>query len=449
MEQTKEIKTVNKAKKPEGISVTLCMIVKDETHIIKECLESMLPFIDRYDITDTGSSDGTPELIKEFMDEHGVPGEVYLSDWKGFGKSRTEALSKCDDKADYIWMIDADDRITGTFQYPPVMDADAYSLRLGRPDFSWFRNQIFKTGVDWQYVGILHEYAECKSKKPEEVRIIKWDDSDYFVEARTLGNRNVGIDPKEKYANDAETLLDALTNEESEYYEPNNVRYQFYLAQSYFDSHQWDKALEAYEKRIEMEAWEEEVWFSYFRIAIIKAIQEKTWEEVKQAYLEAFEYRPHRAEPIYEIARVCRSMGKPRQAYIYAKIGVEIGYPHQDILFIAKDVYDWKMLDEFGSVAFYIGDYLNGRGACRKLVEENKFPESERDRISKNLMSYEQQVSLAERKQMEYEMQRQQFMEEEKRIEKEQKKQQKIENAVKPKKSTKTQSPKSGKKKKK
>ena len=118
-------------------------------------------------------------------------------------------------------------------------------------------------------------------------------------------------------------------------------------------------------------------------------------------------------------------------------------------MFIAKDVYDWKMLDEFGSVAFYIGDYINGRGACRKLVDENKFLESERDRISKNLMSYEQQVALAERKQMEYEMQRQQFMEEEKRIEKEQKKQQKIENAVKPKKSTKTQSPKSAKKKKK
>ena len=73
-------------KRPDGVTVTLCMIVKDETHIIKECLESMLPYIDRYDITDTGSTDGTPELIKEFMDTHGVPGEVYLSDWKGFGK---------------------------------------------------------------------------------------------------------------------------------------------------------------------------------------------------------------------------------------------------------------------------------------------------------------------------------------------------------------------------
>ena len=61
------------------------MIVKNETHIVKECLESMLPYIDRYDVTDTGSDDGTPELIEQFMEEHGIPGEVYRSDWKGFG----------------------------------------------------------------------------------------------------------------------------------------------------------------------------------------------------------------------------------------------------------------------------------------------------------------------------------------------------------------------------
>ena len=40
---------------------SLVMIVKDEEHIIKECLESMYKNIDRYDITDTGSTDKTKE----------------------------------------------------------------------------------------------------------------------------------------------------------------------------------------------------------------------------------------------------------------------------------------------------------------------------------------------------------------------------------------------------
>ena len=424
--------SIEKIKKPDGVTVTLCMIVKNETHIIKECLESMLPYIDRYDITDTGSTDGTPELIKEFMDEHGVPGEVYLSDWKGFGKSRSESLINAEGKATYAWMIDADDKITGTFIYPEVMEADAFSLRLGRPDFSWYRNQIFKLDPTrrWEYVGVLHEYAQIKDVHPQEMRIVKWE-GNYFVEARTLGARNVGIDPVEKYSRDADVLKSALTNEEDPYYDPTNVRYQFYLAQSYFDSQQWEKAEEAYQKRADMGGWDEEIWFAYFRIAIIKAIMGASWPEIKEAYLEAYNFRPTRAEPLYEISRAYRSMDKPRLAYLYAKIGVEIQYPQTDILFIAQDVYEWKMLDEFSSTAFYINDFMNGFQTCKILVESNRFPESEKERIVQNYKIYEQQL-------MQMQSQVEAQMNEQKRVEAEQKKKEKEERVNTPKKSTKT-----------
>lgn len=443
--ETKTVKKVEKVSKP--VSITLCMIVKDESHIIRECLNSMLPYIDRYDITDTGSSDGTPEIIKDFFDEYDIPGEVYLSDWKGFGKSRTESLRNCEGKAEYAWVIDADDVISGTFQYPKVMDADAYSLRIGRPEFSWFRNQIFKVDSGWEYIGVLHEYATIPSKKIEEMRVVKWDDSDYFVEARTLGNRNVGIDPKEKYSKDAEVLLSALSNEEDPYYDPTNVRYQFYLAQSYFDSQQWENSEEAYRKRIEMGGWDEEVWFAYFRIAIIKGILGKPWPEIKEAYLDAFNYRPTRAEPLYEISRIYRSLDRPKLAYIYAKMGVEISYPHQDILFISRDVYDWKMMDEFGAVAFYMNDFVNGHRACKLLLEANKFPESERKRIEENLKAYEVQIREMQNRQMQIQQQHQMYIEEQKRKEKEQKKAEKEQKKNTPKKSTKTPSTKNKKKK--
>ena len=53
-------------------TVTLCMIVKDESHIILDCLKSVASSIDRYDITDTGSTDGTQQIIKDFFDEKGI-----------------------------------------------------------------------------------------------------------------------------------------------------------------------------------------------------------------------------------------------------------------------------------------------------------------------------------------------------------------------------------------
>jgi len=403
------------------VSVTLCMIVKDESHVVKECLESMLPYIDRYDITDTGSTDNTPELIKEFMDEHDIPGEVYLSDWKGFGDSgdkigsRTESLRNCDGKADYAWVIDADDKMTGSFQYPEKMDADAYTLRIGRgEDFTWWRNQIFKTGIGWHYVGVLHEYAN-NPKPREEHQIIKVG-GNYKIEARTMGARNVGITTTEKYTRDAEQLKEALKSE------PDNSRYQFYLSQSYFDSQQYEKSLEAYMKRASMGGWEEEVFYSLYRAAMIKAILNHPWEEIQQAFLDAYEFRPIRAEPLYQISRCYRQIhNRPRLAYLYAKLAAEIPYPNDDILFVQDDVYRYGVLDELAATAYYAGKPHLGYSACKKLIDENLIPESERQRITENLKSYERVLTEIHVKEADAKISSDIKKTEEKKIEKERK----------------------------
>jgi len=370
--------------------VTLCMIVKDETHIIHECLESMVPHVDRYDITDTGSTDGTPEKIKEIMDKHGIPGEVYLSDWKGFGKSRTEAFENArKSDAEYAWVIDADDRVTGNFEYPKSMDHDAYSLKIGRPEFTWYRNQIFRLDKPWKYVGVLHEYAECdKCENVYQGRI----EGNYFIEARTMGARNLNVSQVEKYTKDAELLESALNDPENINYDPNNSRYQFYLAQSYFDSQQWEKSEQAYQKRVEQGGWEEEVFYSLYRIGVLSVIQEKPWWEVHAAFLSAWEYRPIRAEPLYELSRLYRAAGKPRLAYLYARMAVEMPYPHQDILFIGSDVYDWKALDEVASTAFYLHRFNEGMEACQILMKNKNIPKDEMERIINNFNSYREKM---------------------------------------------------------
>ena len=389
-------------KRPGGTTVTLCMIVKDETHIIHECLESMAQYVDRYDITDTGSTDGTPEKIKEIMDKHGIPGEVYLSDWKGFGASRTESFENArKSDADYAWVIDADDRMTGDFNYPEPMDADAYSLKIGRPEFTWYRNQIFKLSRPWRYVGVLHEYADCEGcDGMHQVRL----EGNYFIEARTQGARNLNVTQVEKYTKDAEVLKSALTNEDDPAYDPKNSRYQFYLAQSYFDSQQWKNAEEAYAKRVELGGWEEEVFYSLYRMGILAVLQEKEWWEIHAAFLAAWEFRPIRAEPLYELSRLYRAAGKPRLAYLYSRMAVEMPYPHQDILFIGSDVYDWRALDEMASTAFYVHRFQEGFEASKRLMANKNIPESERERIKSNYDHYRSKITEIEKDMQEHKM---------------------------------------------
>ena len=290
-------------------------------------------------------------------------------------------------------MIDADDFVAGDFVFPPDMKKyDVYSLHIQRGDFTWWRNQIFRTGIGWHYTGILHEYADCDKTPFTQERI----HGDYHIDARTLGARNVGITPIEKYSKDADQLLDALTNEDSPYYDPDNHRYWFYLAQSYFDSQQVDNAMESYQKRAELGGWEEEVYYSLFRVAICAVLREDPWEKIQQHFLDAYAFRPIRAEPLHQLSRLYRGMGKNNHAYIFAKQAASIEYPKHDILFISDDVYEWQAMDEFISTAFYAHDFVDGRNAARHLLEKRKIPEGERQRIEQNLKHYDEILSQQE-----------------------------------------------------
>ena len=360
----------------------LSMIVKNETHIIKECLDSIYKYVDYWVIVDTGSTDGTQELIKNFFAEKGIPGELHERPWVSFGDNRTEALQLCDGKADWAWMIDADDYVEGEFQFPlNVGEVEAFALAFGRGEFTWWRTQIFRTGIGWRYQGILHEYPTKPNAETATPKIGKLEGK-YKIVARTMGARNVGIDPIEKYKRDAIMLEEVLLKE------PDNVRYQFYLAQSYFDSQQWEKAEAAYRKRVEMGGWEEEQYYSAFRIAMCRGLANKPWIEIQQGFLEAWELRPHRAEPLHQIARVYRMMNHPRLAFLYAKMALDIPYPKDDILFVSEDVYKYAILDEVAATAFYAGKPHMGYAACKKLITENLIPADQLERVQTNLGQY-------------------------------------------------------------
>ena len=365
-------------------TVCLSMIVKNETHIIHECLDSIWKHIDYWVVVDTGSTDGTQDLVKNYFAEKGIPGELIERPWMNFGHNRSEALELCTGKADYAWMIDADDRILGEFAYPngKNLQHDAYAIKCGRETCVWWRSQIFKTGIGWMYAGVLHEYAACPNRQPLIQAQIH---GEYHLEARTLGARNVNISQVEKYSKDAELLEVEIAKD------PTNSRYQFYLAQSYFDSQQFPKSEEAYMKRVSYGGWPEEVYYSLYRIAIAKALQEKPWHEIKDAFLAAYNFRPTRAEPLFHIAQIYRmKMNMPAIAYIYIKMAADIPYPKDDILFIPDQLYNFGILDELASVAYYAGRPDVGYMASKAILEQNRAPESEIPRIQQNFEKYKE-----------------------------------------------------------
>ncbi len=72
-------------------------------------MASVKPFIDYWVILDTGSSDGTQKLIKEFIKD--IPGELHERPWVNFAHNQNKALDLALNKANYCLFIDADEEL--------------------------------------------------------------------------------------------------------------------------------------------------------------------------------------------------------------------------------------------------------------------------------------------------------------------------------------------------
>ncbi|MGW7330535.1 glycosyltransferase [Streptomyces sp. NPDC054840] len=104
-------------------------LVKDEAPVIRRCLESVRPLIDRWVILDTGSTDGTQDVIREVLGD--LPGVLHESPFRSFDKSRSEAIDLARADADYLLFIDADDlmEVEPGFRMPELTE-DAYRVAL-------------------------------------------------------------------------------------------------------------------------------------------------------------------------------------------------------------------------------------------------------------------------------------------------------------------------------
>jgi glycosyltransferase involved in cell wall biosynthesis len=353
-----------------GQSICLNMIVKDESHVIRRCLDTVKPFISHWVIVDTGSTDGTQQIIREHL--AGIPGELHERPWKDFGHNRTEALELAKGQADYTLVIDADEvLLTDPGFRLPSLDADGYEILhiVGDSGTAFYMLQLVRSSLPWRYVGVLHEVMTC-DQPYRSVKLLGLRTKGYFDSARNA-------DPAQKYARDAQVLEKALESE------PDNARYVFYLGQSYRDAGQIERALDAYERRAAMGGFPEEIWYSLFQLGVLHERRGGDFAPALAAYLRAYQFRPTRAEPLCELARHYREKAEYALAFLFANAAIQIPRP-ADIHFLDERVYDWRALDEYAIAAYYVGKYRESVQAADQLLGSGKLPASERARVEEN-----------------------------------------------------------------
>ncbi len=406
--------------------ICLNMIVKNESKIIQRLLSSVLPFIDTYCICDTGSTDNTKELIREFFHTKQIDGKIVEEPFVNFEHNRTFALKACQGMSEFVLLLDAD----MVLEYPGGDDAikklrsklptvDMCHLFQGTANFYYKNVRIVRNDGQYSYWGVTHEVINS----PPGAKVYLVPREEIFI--HDIGDGGAKDD---KYLRDIRLLTEGLKKE------PNNDRYLFYLGNSYHDCGQFENAIETYKRRISVGCWEQEVWMSYYKIGSCYKNLGKMPDAIHW-WMKGYQYMPSRLENIYEIIHYYRQEKEYQTAAVYCTLALEslrmfhtppvvssgsdattmkyplqsldgsISYPNawcydsgnaanghifvsaeerqqwkesgyrpfkemDDFLFLQKSVYSYKIFFEASIIGFYLDNDGYGRSAAKNLTEK-------------------------------------------------------------------------------
>lgn len=164
---------------------------------------------------------------------------------------------------------------------------------------------------------------------------------------------------------------------------PEDARSLLDRAQTCFEEGNFTKARIWAAQRMGMGGPGEEVYGAMWIFAQSMAQLGERWPDVLDAHLDAWDFRPTRAEPLHAIATKYRIDQRYRLGYEFAKRAAQIPRP-DDELFVDADVYTWRATDEQAICASWIGHHAEAFTLCRRLLARPDIPDDQRQRIAIN-----------------------------------------------------------------
>lgn len=331
-------------------TISLCMIVKDETEDLARCLESVSYFVDEIVLvtTDPGSHHHS---VKEKSDKV----KLYPFKWRNdFSAARNYSFSKA--TGDYILWLDADDVLQGA-EY--LSEAVNYMQEYG---FAWLCFN-YQYAQDQAGVGIANHMKPRLIKndgnstwhKPihenlEYTGHYVWDKFDKIQVIHNLDPNKV----EEKQIRNISILEEEYIRDG----EKTDPRTLHYLGNSYLglglvngtNTEELENAIYFYNEHTKVSGWDEETYFSFIGIGQALAALDRNQESIS-AFLRAVETRPDWSDAYWFLTIVYNDLGQYKKSIEFGEIALSKNKP--DTILTVND-----SLHKFVAPSFLVQSYL-------------------------------------------------------------------------------------------
>ena len=365
--------TYSQAHNPLLVAV---LMIKDEAHIIEKTVTPLYEGgITNFFVLDTGSNDGTQDVLKKFFKKNKINGILKEEKFVDFATSRNRALELAEKEfpnAAFMLMLDANWHVHGVDQLLNFCrehvydDKPSYLIRVinyanGNVTGS-LKPRLFKTVDHVRYIGPVHEYIE-----PQKNSLFAISTPCYIDQ---IPNEKKQQESTEKILKNEQLLLKEYDKN------PGDAHTLFYLAQTYANLGEFKKAYDYLKLRIAINGNAEENYLALYRLGLITRLlwqsdASHNWQEALDYLLFAHSMRPQRAEPLIRIAQHYLTENNRAIAYLFARRAIEMPIPVNETELVELDLYNYTRFDLMSTCAWNVGALDLGEGATREALKLN------------------------------------------------------------------------------
>jgi hypothetical protein len=377
------------------VLVSLVLLVKNEANSIEKIIDCAAPAIDRVDLLDTGSTDGTAFIARNTCSKLGITFSLKEKPFVDFATSRNESLQFAEPNAIFALQLSGDEYL----EAPEVLrtfcerqrDLSGFghnnfhvTVRIG--DLVWRHPRLVRLGAGWKWYGRVHEamgYAPDQETKTM---------TDFVAEivGEPCQIRHEGYDEarkKTRFYRDLQILQEDIEKN------PQDPRLLFYLAQTFEALGAWGDAARLFATRARIPGgWDEEQFVASTRAGRNTLRAGFPAYEALSMFLVAAGMKIHRAEPLMELAQMFLAQNQQGVAYIFASRAASLPFPKNDCFGVEADIYEWRAAYYVALTAGSVQKFEEGEAATRKVLEKDR-PGVNREEFEHRLKMYQDELA--------------------------------------------------------